>query len=185
MNKDVDNTVTLTQHLVLVKRDAMMQVPVRVFDHEIPLLQLIHGDDNIEIKDSEQVEVSNFNVDDEYDRLVRKDDASKSTAVFQIYGNNPKGLADELGIPYETKRGARVARKLDESLEVDNSLADTGGASVGTVASIVRKPKAAIVGGRAAKEVTLAHSDNRPLAAKVKVTKVAKAKAKPAGKKAK
>lgn len=130
-------TVELTQLLVLVKKDPMMQVPKRVFAHELPLLQATFGEDNVETKEEETVEVSNFTVDGEYGRLAALYNTKDSKTMFEVYGNSPRQLAEELGLPWSNNRGARVVAKAAQNLEIGEG--EDAGAGQAPVTKITRK----------------------------------------------
>jgi phosphoribosylformylglycinamidine (FGAM) synthase-like enzyme len=132
----------LTQHTVLIIRDPMVKIPVTIFAHELPVCQLVNGEENVEIIETSQVEVTNFDLEAEYDRLMRKYAMSQTTAVVDIYGNNPRLLAEELGLPWQATRGARTVKKLDQSLVVDNTI-DAPAALPNPNAVIGRKVKKA------------------------------------------
>lgn len=120
------HTIVLTQHQILIVRDPMVKIPATIFAHELPIAQALNGEENVEIVSTSQVEVSNFTIDEEYDRLMRKYEMSKTTVVIDIYGNNPRLLAEELDLPYRASRGARTIKKLDQSLQVDNTVEGSG-----------------------------------------------------------
>lgn len=127
-------TVTImTICLVLVVKDAMQQVPKQVYAHELPILRRIYGQDQIVEKSEEDYEVTGFNVDDEYDRLIRTYGASPG-AVEATYGHNPRDLADELGLPYKASSGARKVREPEQSLIIDNSVDSNQGPTVTRIA---------------------------------------------------
>ncbi len=115
------DTIVLVKHLVLVKRDPMQVIPVHVFEHELPILHKIHGSDNIKPESQEEVEVTNFNAGDEYDRLVEKYEKSAPGAVQEVYGRDPKDLADTLGLAFRRVAGVRAARTKPQSVQVDNT----------------------------------------------------------------
>jgi hypothetical protein len=125
-NGDEVHSLVLTQHQILIVRDPMVKIPSLIFAHELPIAQLLNGDGNIEIVSTSQVEVSNFTVDEEYDRLMRKYEMSKTNVVAEVYGNTPRALAEELDLPYRASRGARTVKKPDQSLQVDNTIEGSG-----------------------------------------------------------
>ena len=125
-NEDEVHSLVLTQHQILIVRDPMVKIPALIFAHELPIAQLLNGEANIEILSTSQVEVTNFTVDEEYDRLMRKYEMSKTTVVTEVYGNNPRLLAEELDLPYRASRGARTIKKLDQSLQIDNEAEGSG-----------------------------------------------------------
>jgi hypothetical protein len=123
---DEVHSLVLTQHQILIVRDPMVKIPATIFAHELPIAELLNGEANIEIVSTSQVEVSNFTVDEEYDRLMRKYEMSKTNVVADVYGPNPRQLAEELDLPYRAMRGARTVKKLDQSLQIDNEKEGSG-----------------------------------------------------------
>jgi hypothetical protein len=141
---DEPETVTrLTQHLVLIQKETMQKVPKHVFAHELPVLRAIFGIDAvIEVSQSE-VDVTNFTVEDEFDRLVRVYGANNMDKLVSVYGNNPRILSDELGIEYHRTHGIEQARPQAQSLEVDNS-EDAGKVPEAKVAPVTSASKPAV-----------------------------------------
>lgn len=136
---DVDGgeTVTLTQVLVLIVKDPMSKIPRTVFDHELPILRAIFGEENVVEQEAREVQVTNFTVAGEYERLVRNYEAAGAGVVRAVYGPNPRDLADTIGMAYKPPRGVQNrTTKMAQSLQVDNSEADTGGRMVRTVPEI-------------------------------------------------
>jgi hypothetical protein len=125
-NGDEVHSLVLTQHQILIVRDPMVKIPSMIFAHELPIAYALNGEENVEIVSTSQVEVSNFTVDEEYDRLIRKYEMSKAPVVVDVYGNNPRLLAEELDLPYRVSRGARTVKKLEQSLQVDNEKEGSG-----------------------------------------------------------
>lgn len=115
---------TLTQLTVLVIRDQMAKVPAQVFEHELPILFHLFGEDGVEVNDSKTrtVQVANFNVDAEFERLQRKYKHNDAASVRAVYGDSARQLAEELGLKSELKsRGANRRRQEQQNMEVDHS----------------------------------------------------------------
>lgn len=121
-NEDGEYSLVLEMHAVLIVRDPMVKIPTEIFAHELPICQLLNGEENVEIIKTFAVEVSKFTIDAEYDRLIRKYELSGTNVVIEVYGKNPRLLAEEMGLPYRVQAGARTVKKLEQSLQVDNSL---------------------------------------------------------------
>lgn len=118
---ETQDEVELDQHVVMVTRDPMMKVPTTVLDHEIPILIALHGEENVAIVETRKVKLTNVSPGSEYDRLTSKYEKSSVAGVVQaVYGNNPSLLAEDMGLPYQRQRGARVARKAAASLFIDH-----------------------------------------------------------------
>ncbi len=118
-------TVTLLQHIVTVTSDPATKVPTDVYDHEIPVLEAIHGEGNVEIVESEEIDVSEFTVEAEMDRMLRKYGTKNEGAVRQVYGDG-SGLYDELGMAKPSRSGTTKRRaQQTQSLSVDNRKKNT------------------------------------------------------------
>jgi hypothetical protein len=94
-------TQTMTILHVNIVRDPMVKIAAEVFEHELPILEALNGEDNIEVVSEEEVEVANFNVVDEYDRLRRKYRKLDQGVAIDALGRTPATLAKRLGIKYE------------------------------------------------------------------------------------
>lgn len=91
--------VTLTSFLVKISPDPMTSLSKRVFEHEIPILQDLHGEDKIEvIEDSERDEEVTLSAQQEFDRLSRCYGPKGETSLQNVY-SSPRGLANEMGLP--------------------------------------------------------------------------------------
>ena len=94
-------TVALKVILVTVQRD-LAHIPAEIFEHEIPILDLMHGEGMVKVVDDDYHELeipADANI--EYLRLQGKYDRSNVNYVSRIYRD-----ADELG----RKVGLQVAR---------------------------------------------------------------------------
>lgn len=185
----VQTVTILIMCLVLIVKDAMQQVPKQVYRHELPILRRIYGEDGVVEKSEEDYEVTGFDVNDEYDRLIRIYGGAPG-AVEAIYGHNPRDLADELDIPYKAQRGAYRAREQEQSLVVDNSVEAEPGPTVRRTAEL--QANAAATGDAGAEATSTAsdptaagankqvgvRTDAKPAARKVTKTAAAKPAAK-------
>lgn len=160
-------TVHLERHIVLIRADAMTQTPTEAYDHELPILYEVHGEDRVEIAEgkSKIITIEDFSVDEEYDRLVRRYALSqKKEAVRDIYGADPAKLAEELNIKYRRSRGAKRATVLAASLEVDNTLPEdqNKGPAVDATARTAKPKKGATdPAAKAAKKVAAKKTTRR------------------------
>ena len=113
-------TVTLVQHVCTVSNDPATKVPTEVYDHEVAVLEAIHGVGNVEIVDgrSEEVDVENFTPEAEYDRLLRKYVTKNEPKVRGVYGS-PNQLAAELGFKPKARVGTTAKRQQAQSIAVD------------------------------------------------------------------
>ena len=106
-----EKTMTMTVLHVNIVRDPMVKIAAEIFEHELPILEALNGPDNVEVISEEDVEVANFNVVDEYDRLRRKYRKLDQGAAIDALGRTPATLAKRLGIAYDRdavqRRGQR------------------------------------------------------------------------------
>lgn len=102
---------TLTSVLVTIERDQMMKVAKRVFEHEIPILEQLHGEDMVSVEDGSERDVKvAMTAEEEYDRLCRRYGKKGEQAVHFVYGSQSGKLASETGLPGKTKAKARTGR---------------------------------------------------------------------------
>lgn len=113
-------TTTLVQHVVTVTNDPATKVPTEVYEHEVPVLEAIHGIGNVEIVDgkSEEVEVVEFTPEAEFDRMLRKYGTKNEGKVRSVYGG-PNALAQELGMRATVRTGTQTQRQQPQSIAVD------------------------------------------------------------------
>lgn len=92
-------TVILTLSLLTIQRSSEVTITDSFFNHEIPILELIHGEENVTIlnDDYHEIELPN-NGAQEYQRLITKYGEKYRSIVDQVF---PRGIADvakELGM---------------------------------------------------------------------------------------
>lgn len=112
-------TVTLILHTVTVTNDPATKVPTQVYDHEVPVLEAIHGEGNVEIVSSEEIDVPNFTVEDEFERLLRKYGQKNEDTVKTVYRSSNR-LADELGFARTARIGTSRKLQQAQSISVDH-----------------------------------------------------------------
>lgn len=92
---------------VLIVKDETTTIPKRVFEHEVPILQTIWGEDKIEVVEGSEIELDlDGNADTEFARLLRVYGRKHENAVRAVY-HNPGSLADEIGIAAPRARSAK------------------------------------------------------------------------------
>ena len=94
-----NNTVIVTLQQVAIQRSSEVTITDSFFKHEVPILELIHGEDNVTVlnEDYHAIELPN-NGAQEYQRLVTKFGEKYRSVVDQVF---PRGIADvskELGM---------------------------------------------------------------------------------------
>lgn len=81
---------------VLVERSEHLSVPATVPAWEVPVLQIIHGEERVVIRDEVDRKVDAPNEVHEYERLERcygADVKTERSFVAEIYGQPPLGFA--------------------------------------------------------------------------------------------
>lgn len=125
---------------VMVVRDNS-RTPVKVFPHEVALLEEIHGTDNIAEVATETVDVADFDPDSELDRLRRKYGKNAEEAIGRLFGSDGSRIAAANGITYKRNRtrnrSGEGSMMIDHSTGQDNTLEARG-----KVARIVHKDTA-------------------------------------------
>ncbi|RLK56238.1 hypothetical protein BCL79_0621 [Stenotrophomonas rhizophila] len=94
-----NDTVVVTLQQIAIQRSSEVTITDSFFEHEVPILELIHGEDNITVlnDDYHAIELPN-NGAQEYQRLVTKYGDKYRPIVDQVF---PRGIADvakELGM---------------------------------------------------------------------------------------
>lgn len=84
-----DDAVTLTTVKAVVIRDPMMQYEADFLLHEMPIVQQIHGRENIKEVSRGTVKVSNFNAYAEADRLRSLYNTKTEDYVTMVFGTDP------------------------------------------------------------------------------------------------
>lgn len=94
-----DDIVTLVVVEALVRRDEQTEIPVEVFEHELPVLRSLYGENFVIVTHKRQAKVAGFDANSELARLKRK---------YKVAGSNPEG-ADAVGRIY--RDGRELARE--------------------------------------------------------------------------
>lgn len=80
---------------VLIERDERLSIPRQVPSWEIPVLQLVHGEEKIIVKGDINVPQRDYPAaSDEFNRLVQRygeDVATETPYVVMVYGQGPRG----------------------------------------------------------------------------------------------
>lgn len=113
-----NKATTLTTVVVLIQRDPMQRIPKRVFEHEIELLNALHGEDNIEVQEgTEREQVVRTTADAEYDRLQTVYGKKGAEALRAVYGGQAGALARQSGLPGGSTMRNRASRKTGGSAQ--------------------------------------------------------------------
>lgn len=103
---------TMTSYQVEITKDPMMKPVLRVFEHEIMILEQLHGPDNVEVReDSARQDEFDATAEEEYSRLETRFGRSGQEALRRVYGS-PASLAEATGLtmgPGRRRLGARNA----------------------------------------------------------------------------
>lgn len=104
----------MTSVIVDITKDPMMKPSLRVFEHEIPILEVLHGPDNVNVReDTAREDEFEGTAESEYSRLETRFGRAGQAALRHVYPS-PRDLASEAGIkaPAGRKRvGSRNASK--------------------------------------------------------------------------
>lgn len=92
-------TVIATLVLLTIQRSSEVTITDSFFEHEVPILELIHGEENITIlqEDYHEIELPN-NATQEYQRLVTKYGEKYRPAVDQVFRGGARDIAKKLGM---------------------------------------------------------------------------------------
>ncbi|RRU17827.1 hypothetical protein [Stenotrophomonas sp. 278] len=111
-------TTILPVVLVSIQRSEYHTITDSVPKHEVEILQLIHGEDNVEVlnDDYHAVELPN-NATQEYQRLISKYSEKYRPAIDQVFRNGARDIAKETGM----ELGKDSFRKQSEAV-IDSKL---------------------------------------------------------------
>ncbi len=92
-------TVIVTVVLATIERGTEVTISDTFFEHEIPILELIHGEDNVKVlnDDYHAIELPN-NATQEYQRLITKYGEKYRSVIDQVFRAGPRDVAKELGM---------------------------------------------------------------------------------------
>ncbi|MFC4727145.1 hypothetical protein [Coralloluteibacterium thermophilus] len=91
---------------VVVTRDQMAKLPTEVFEHELPILQLLHGGENkVKVVDSQTWAGDELDARTELERLRNKYDKRNLQVVDRVY---PRGVADLKAAGLKVRDGEAV-----------------------------------------------------------------------------
>lgn len=93
------STVIVPVVLLTIQRSTEVTITESVFKHEVPILELIHGEDNVEVinDDYHAIELPD-NATQEYQRLLTKYGDKYRPVVDQVFRNGPRDIAKEVGM---------------------------------------------------------------------------------------
>lgn len=90
----------LKEVTALVSKDAVLQIPVTIFAHELPALVNEHGEDRVEVIAEREVDApEDFNPSNEWLRLQRKYDRQELGVLHRAYPLGAAQIAQMLGVP--------------------------------------------------------------------------------------
>lgn len=92
-------TKIVTVVLATIQRSSEVTISDTFFEHEIPILELIHGEDNVNVvnADYHAIELPN-NATQEYQRLLTKYGEKYRSVIDQVFRAGPRDVAKELGM---------------------------------------------------------------------------------------
>ncbi|WP_445394270.1 hypothetical protein [Stenotrophomonas maltophilia] len=93
------STVIAPVVLLTITRSTEVTITESVFKHEVPILELIHGEDNVEVinDDYHAIELPD-NATQEYQRLLTKYGDKYRPVIDQVFRNGPRDIAKEVGM---------------------------------------------------------------------------------------
>lgn len=93
------STTVLTVALLTIQRSSEVTITDSVFEHEVPILELIHGEENVNVvnDDYHAIEVPN-NATQEYQRLVAKYGDKYRPVIDQVFRGGARDVAKETGM---------------------------------------------------------------------------------------
>lgn len=102
--------VRLNECVVYLARNELTKIPVTVFEHEVPVLIAVHGDDKVQIVETYEVEIEGFSVVDEYERLKRRYNTKATPeAVTKAFPMGLRQLAGDLGVKVDESEARKKA----------------------------------------------------------------------------
>jgi hypothetical protein len=117
-----EKPVILNECEVQIERNEVTKISATVYEHEVPILRQVHGEDRIKVLDTYEVELVGFKVRDEFERLKRRyNNKQVGDVVVKAYPMGYLQLADELGIAPERTtepKAAKVASQNEGSARV-------------------------------------------------------------------
>lgn len=92
-----NQTKIITVVLATIQRGSEVTISDTFFEHEIPILELIHGEDNVSVvnADYHAIELPN-NATQEYQRLITKYGEKYRSVIDQVFRAGPRDVAKEL-----------------------------------------------------------------------------------------
>lgn len=92
-------TIILTVVLATIERSSEVTISDTFFEHELPILELIHGEDNVKVlkPNYHAIELPN-NATQEYQRLLTKYGEKYRPIVEQVFRAGARDVAKELGM---------------------------------------------------------------------------------------
>lgn len=92
-------TKIITVVLATIERSSEVTISDTFFEHEIPILELIHGEENVKVvnDDYHAIELPN-NATQEYQRLITKYGDKYRPIVDQVFRAGARDVAKELGM---------------------------------------------------------------------------------------
>lgn len=103
-----------TRHIKAeIRRSELSTIAVKVLPWDIPVLEFLHGVENVIVHGEVEAEANIDGAKQEYDRMEQaygKDTETGTTYVSQVYGNGGIGIAKLSQFMDEQKDGDSLAR---------------------------------------------------------------------------
>jgi hypothetical protein len=101
----------------ILHRDVTSQIPLQVFTHELPILEVVHGAGKVELVEGSEVDIETDQTPaEEYVRLSGKYGVDTDVGVShlsKVY-RNERELAEAMGVEVEPKPAKKRAAKTAE-----------------------------------------------------------------------
>lgn len=121
-----DSRSTITSVQVEITKDAMMKPVLRVYEHEIALLEEIHGPDNVLVReDTAREEKVEITAEEEFTRLETRYGRSGQAALQKVYGN-PQALGRAAGLSAARSGRTRIGKRNASADTVQSSQRGAG-----------------------------------------------------------
>ncbi|KGM25250.1 hypothetical protein [Stenotrophomonas maltophilia] len=93
------STVIVPVVLLTIQRSTEVTITESVFKHEVPILELIHGEENVKVinDDYHAIELPN-NATQEHQRLLTKYGDKYRPVIDQVFRGGPRDIAKEVGM---------------------------------------------------------------------------------------
>jgi hypothetical protein len=108
----------ITVITAIIDHSAHVKIPVSVFEYELPVIEEIFGQENVQVTGEKVVSVDRFNAADAHAAMIRK--YRQNEAEVRAVYRGPKSLARESDLAYE--RGDENASRFTQAEIYENGV---------------------------------------------------------------